>query len=257
MTDMITYINKMSKSFAIVLTMALLPLATSSAQQYVGTPGLIHVPTAEMDTVGVVRVGAHYVDKHMVPDGMKFDGEKFNSFTNYLSITPYKWIELGYGYTLWKLHRNLDPNQKSGFYAKDRYFTLRLRPLEEGLYWPAVVVGGNDVWGSGDNGKSGSNFYRNFYVAATKHLDLGGNRVGAHIAYRRWKRDFNEKWNGVVGGLTFQPSFYQPLRLIGEYDGNSINVGIDCELLRYLLLQASLQDGKYISAGLCFRIGLL
>jgi len=231
-------------------------LCTLNAQQYIGTPGLIHVPTAEMDTVGVVRVGAHYVDKHMVPDGMKFDGEKFNSFTNYLSITPYKWIELGYGYTLWKLHRNLDPNQKSGFYAKDRYFTLRLRPLEEGLYWPAVVVGGNDVWGSGDNGKSGSNFYRNFYVAATKHLDLGGNRVGAHIAYRRWKRDFNEKWNGVVGGLTFQPSFYQPLRLIGEYDGNSINVGIDCEL-RYLLLQASLQDGKYISAGLCFRIGLL
>ena len=232
-------------------------LCTLNAQQYIGTPGLIHVPTAEMDTVGVVRVGAHYVDKHMVPDGMKFDGEKFNSFTNYLSITPYKWIELGYGYTLWKLHRNLDPNQKSGFYAKDRYFTLRLRPLEEGLYWPAVVVGGNDVWGTGDNGKSGSNFYRNFYVAATKHLDLGGNRVGAHIAYRRWKRDFNEKWNGVVGGLTFQPSFYQPLRLIGEYDGNSINVGIDCELLRYLLLQASLQDGKYISAGLCFRIGLL
>ena len=232
-------------------------LSTLNAQQYLGTPGLIHVPTAEMDTTGVVRVGAHYVNAHMIPDGMKYDGEKFNSLTNYLSITPFSWIEIGYGYTLWKMHRNFDKKQKSGFYSKDRYLSLRLRPLKEGRYWPALVVGGNDVWGSNDNGQSGSNYYRNYYVAATKHVDVGGNLFGAHLAYRHWKRDYNDKWNGVVGGLTFQPSFYQPLRLMGEYDGHSVNFGIDCELLRYLLLQASLQQAKYFSAGLCLRIGLL
>lgn len=241
----------------LILVCSLRMLTPVSAQQYLGTPGLIHVPTGEMDTVGVARIGAHYVDQHMIPDGMKLDGEKFNSLTNYLSITPFKWIELGYGYTLWKLHRNQDKTQKTGFYSKDRYFTVRLCPLREGRYWPSVVVGGNDVWGTGDNGKSRSNYYRNYYVAATKHFDLGGNIIGVHAAYRRWKRDYNEKWNGPVGGLTFQPAFYQKLRLIGEYDGHSINAGIDCLLLRYLLLQASLQQGRYFSGGLCFRIGLL
>ena len=242
----------------IILTLAFLfGMTKGQAQQYVGTPGLIHAPSAEMDTAGVARIGAHYVEKHMIPDGMKCDGEKFNSLTNYLSITPFSWIELGYGYTLWKLHRNKDVTQKTGFYAKDRYFSVRLRPLAEGKYWPAVVVGGNDVWGTGDEGQSGSNYYRNFYVAATKHIDLGGNLIGVHVAYRKWKRDYNEKWNGIVGGLTFQPSFYQQLRLIGEYDGDGLNAGVDCEVFRYLLLQASFQQGKYFSAGVCLRIGLL
>lgn len=242
----------------IILTLAFLfGMTKGLAQQYVGTPGLIHAPSAEMDTAGVARIGAHYVEKHMIPDDMKCDGEKFNSLTNYLSITPFSWIELGYGYTLWKLHRNKDVTQKTGFYAKDRYFSVRLRPLDEGKYWPAVVVGGNDVWGTGDEGQSGSNYYRNFYVAATKHIDLGGNLIGVHVAYRKWKRDYNEKWNGIVGGLTFQPSFYQQLRLIGEYDGDGLNAGVDCEVFRYLLLQASLQQGKYFSAGVCLRIGLL
>lgn len=235
----------------------LMGLATVQAQQYIGTPGLVHVPTAEMDSAGVARIGAHFVEKHFIPDGLKLDGEKFNSLTNYLSITPFSWIEVGYGYTLWKLHYNKDPKKKTGFYAKDRYFTVRLCPLPEGKYWPAIVVGGNDVWGSDDDGQSGSNFYRNYYVAATKHLELGGNLLGAHLTYRKWKRDYNEKWNGVVGGLTFQPAFYRQLRLMGEYDGDGINAGIDCELFRYILLQASLQHGKYVSGGLCLRIGLL
>lgn len=246
------------KKKTLFLLLAWLTFAVATnAQQSMGTPGLIHVPSADMDSAGVARIGAHYVDKHMIPDGMKCDGEKFNSLTNYLSITPFSWIEIGYGYTLWKLHRNLDKTQRTGFYAKDRYFSLRLRPLKEGRYWPSLVVGGNDVWGSDDDGHSGSNYYKNYFAAASKHFDVSGYLIGAHLSYRNWYRSYNDKWNGVVGGVTLQPAFYQKLRIIGEYDGDGINVGADCEVLRYLLLQASLQNGKYLSAGLCFRIGLL
>lgn len=245
------------KKALITLCMALAVMQAALAQQSLGTPGLIHVPSAEMDTAGVARIGAHYVDKHMIPDGMKCDKEKFNSLTNYLSITPFSWIEIGYGYTLWKLHRNNDVTQPTGFYAKDRYFSLRVQPLKEGRYWPAIVVGGNDVWGSGDDGQSGSNYYRNYYVAATKHFDLSGYLIGTHLSYRKWKRDYNSKWNGIVGGVTLQPAFFRKLRFIGEYDGDGVNVGADCELFRYLLVQASLQQLKYPSAGLSLRIGLL
>ena len=227
-----------------------------NAQQYIGMQGLIHVPTAVMDSAGVARVGIHYVPKEMIPDGMKLDGEKFNSLTNYLSITPFSWIQIGYGYTLWKLHRNKDKNQKTGFYAKDRYFSVCLRPLKEGRYWPSLVVGGNDVWGSGDEGESRSNYYRNFYVAASKHFDIGGQQLGTHITYRKWKRDYNSKWNGVVGGVTFSPSFYKKLRVIGEWDGTDVNVGADCQLFKYLLVQCGLQDCRHFTGGLCLYIHL-
>jgi len=227
------------------------------AQQALGTQGLIHVPSADMDSAGVARIGAQYVPKEIIPDKMLLDGEKFNSFTNYLSITPFSWIEIGYGYTLWKFHRNKDVNQKVGFYAKDRYFSLIIRPLKEGKYWPSVVIGGNDVWGSRDSGESTSNYYRNFYIAATKHQDILGQTLGVHLAYRKWKRDYNEKWNGLVGGITIQPSFYKPLRLIGEWDGTEVNIGADCRVFKILQLQCGLINCKHFTGGICLCISLL
>lgn len=229
---------------------------SAAAQQYTGMQGLIHVPSADMDTVIVAHIGAHYVDQHMVPDRMTVDDEKFNSWTNYLTIQPFRWIEVGYGYTLWKRHKYKDKSQKTGFYVKDRYFSVRIQPIREGKWWPSVVIGANDVVGTKDDGTSASNFYKNFYVAASKHIDLGGQLIGAHVAYRKWKLDSNAKWNGVVGGLTIQPSFYRPLRLIGEYDGDGVNIGADCTLFRYIMLQASLQQCKYPCAGLSLRIPL-
>jgi len=234
-------------------------MGEATAQQYLGTNGLIHVPTAEMDSAGIARIGAHYVEKHMIPDGLKLrpEGTKFNSMTNYLSITPFRWIEMGYGYTLWKFHYNNNTSGQTGFYSKDRYFSLRLNLLYETAILPSVVVGGNDVWGSNDEGLSASNFYRNYYLAVSKHFDLNGHTIGAHAAYRRWYRDYNKKWNGPVGGLTYRPAFLRPLRLIGEYDGDGVNIGADCLLFRHILIQTSLQKCKYFSAGLCFQLQLL
>lgn len=236
---------------------SLLVAGSAAAQQYVGTPGLIHSPSAEMDTAGVARIGAHYMPKEMMPDAFKFEGEKYASFTNYISITPFRWVEVGYGYTLMKFRKNKVADGDVGFYSKDRYLTLRIQPLYEGKYWPAIVIGGNDVWGSGDDGQSGSNFYRNYFVAATKHFSLGGNLLGTHLAYRKWKRDYNDKWGGVTGGVTFQPAFYDKLRAVCEWDGNEVNVGVDCRLFKYFMLQCSLCDFRYFSGGLSLYIPLL
>ena len=235
---------------------SLLLAVTVSAQQYIGSAGLIHVPTADMDTVGIARVGVHYIPKSMMPDRMLIDGEKFNSWTNYLSLTPFRWIQLSYGYTLWKFHKNKKENEKVGFYAKDRYFSVRLQLLPEGRWWPAVAVGGNDVWGSNDDGVSGSNFYRNYYASLSKHIEMKGHEFGAHVTYRKWKQDYNHKWQGVVGGVTYRPSFYRPLRLMGEWDGSNVNIGADCRLFKYFLVQCALLDFSDFNAGLCLYIPL-
>ena len=226
------------------------------AQQYTGMTGLLHVPSAEMDTIENLRFGVHLLPKYMMPDAIRFEGEKYASTNWYVSAMPLKWVEVGYSFTLMKFHKNLDKNsEETGFYSKDRYFSLRLRPLREGRYWPSVVIGGNDVIGQRD-GDSYSFYFRNFYLAASKHVELPFGEVGGHLAYRYWTKSYNKRWNGVVGGLTFRPSIYRPLRFIAEYDGNGVNIGADCVLFRYVQLQASLMKCRYPSVGGALRIEL-
>ncbi len=248
----------MSKMKTVFSTIIFLLLSLSvSAQQYVGLTGMIHVPTADMDTVGIARIGAHFIPKSMTPSTLKLDGKKYNTLTNFLTLTPFRWIQLSYGYTLMKFHQDLNPNNKTGFYAKDRYFSIKLQPIREGKWWPSVVIGGNDVWGSDDGGESASNYYKNFFIATSKHFDIKGNIIGGHLTYRKWDKEFNHKWNGVVGGITFQPNFYRPLRAMAEWDGNEVNIGADCLLFKYFLLQCALLDFRHFNAGLCIYYPLL
>ena len=54
---------------------ALLLAHAVSAQQYYGMNGLVNVPSADMDTVPVAHVGAHFLNEHMIPDIMTIDGK--------------------------------------------------------------------------------------------------------------------------------------------------------------------------------------
>ena len=251
------YIKIQQRLLTAILSAVLLSsVHFANAQQYTGMNGLLHVPSAEMDTVGSTHVGMHALPEYMMPDGMLFNRkEKYASSNWYLSATPLRWIEVGYSFTLMKFHKNKDKKREVGFYSKDRYFSLRIQPLREGRYWPSVVIGGNDVVGQ-RNGDSYSYYFRNFYVAASKHQDFSIGEAGLHLAYRKWSKDYNNRWNGVVGGMTFRPSFYRPLRLIAEYDGDGFNVGTDCLLLRYIQVQMSLMKCKYLSGGVAIRVVL-
>ena len=55
-----------------ILNIILLLMAVTlvPAQQYTATEGLLHVPSADMDSAGVIRVGAHYMPKVMMPESM-------------------------------------------------------------------------------------------------------------------------------------------------------------------------------------------
>ncbi len=230
------------------------------AQQYTGMTGLIHVPSAEMNKEGDARIGGHFINKYQTPsDFFSYQGERYNTFSYYLSITPFSWIELGYTCTLLKqVHSPMYDGH--GYEEKDRYFSLKLRPLKEGKWHPSVAIGCNDI----SDSYSFFNFdddavealFGNYYVVASKHLFWKREEIGIHLAYRHFVKKYNSKWDGIVGGITYRPSFAQSLRAIAEYNGNEINVGMDCLLWKNFLLQASLQDGKYFSGGVCFQINL-
>lgn len=245
---------KYYKIIILATALSLFPI-WSHAQQYTGMSGLIHVPSAEMNHEGDARIGAHFLNKNMVPDTGFIDihGVKYNTYDYYLSLTPFNWLEISYTCTERK-------NEAEGpFVRKDRYASIKIRPMQEGKYHPAVALGFNDV---GTTAFKASRpdvqlYFTNIYLAATKHLTFGGNELGMTLAYRKYFRGYNDKWSGLVGGLTFRPAFFPQARAIAEYTGNEFLLGVDALLWRHLLVQASVKDFKYINFGICFQMNLL
>lgn len=223
---------------------------TASAQQYSGMSGLIQIPSAEMDNEGDARIGAHYLDKHALPDcsSFKLDDKLFNTWDVYLSVTAFWWLEIGYTMTFEKHYYPREDTTQKPKPMKDRYFSVKIAPIREGKYYPAVAVGKQDCMGSG--------LFTNYYIALTKHVNISNQELGANLVYRRYSKSYNHRWNGLIGGITYRPSFAKNWRAIVEWTGCDVNFGIDCKLFNHFILQASLQDGKYPSAGGCFTLNL-
>lgn len=227
------------------------------AQQYTGLEGLIHVPSAEMDSAGTARIGGHFLNRHFTPKAnFVFEGKRYDTGTFYLSITPFSWVQISYSMTMLRL-RSIDSNKP--YFSKDRYFSVKFQPLAEkdGKWWPSVAFGGNDVISSSFKVDQGSGYFMNFFLAATKTFDIRQHRIGVTMAYRYFTKKANSPRNGIVGGVTWRPAFAPGVRAILEYaGGGQVDFGIDCILWRHLMIQASLQRFRYPSAGLAYVIDL-
>lgn len=232
------------------------------AQQYTGMSGLIHVPSGDMNRAGDVRIGTHFLNKHFLPDQAFDYNGKYHSVDFYASITPFSWVEIGYTFTLRKGNRGEWGPDDIGYHRKDQYFSLKLRPLKEkaGRWWPSIAVGTNDPLTGGDSHseteKNRNQHFGNYYVALSRHFYLKRHALGVHLAYRRFVRTYNRKWDGLVGGLTYRPGLAPYLRAIAEYTGHDILVGADCLLWKHIRMQVSLQNGKYPTGGICYETSL-
>lgn len=231
------------------------------AQFYTGMSGLIHTPSADMNRSGDFRIGGYFLNKHFTPDeNFSYKGQKYNTGDFYLSLTPFSWIEIAYTFTLMKtaLKGHLDSQTKPKYNNKDRYFSLKVNPLREGKYWPAVALGVNDFVrtpgkGSYSEALKVNGYFYNYYIALTKHFRPYGQDFSVNVAYRHYSREKNQKWDGIVGGVTWNPRWVKDLRIIAEYSGDDFNFGADYVLFKHVLLQAVMQEGKYFSGGICFQ----
>ncbi|MDO4181524.1 MAG: YjbH domain-containing protein [Bacteroidales bacterium] len=246
-----------SKIWISIYCLWILSLLPSSAQEYTGISGLIHTLSAEINPVGTARIGGFFLNKDFLPDVMtcQSGGEKakYDSYNHFVSVVPFSWIELAYTCTLLKRERVTGDGHPK-FQMKDRYMSVKIRLLKEGRWHPAIAIGSNDPYHF--SSKETPDYYTNFYLAATKHLNLKGHELGIHVSYRWYKEETNRKWQGITGGLTYRPAFARNLRGIVEYTGNDINIGADCYLWKLLFLQASLQNGKDFSGGIMLQIRL-
>lgn len=236
---------------------------TARAQHFTGMTGLINTPSADMNRAGDVMIGGYFLNKHFTPtttgnSGFELDGEKYNTCDFFASITPFSWVEIAYTFTLFKSVD--DGYTKPAYNRKDRYLSLKLNPLREGRWYPAVAIGANDFLGSPTKthggGSHDSGFFTNFYIAATKHFAPWSQDIAVNIAYRYCPNGHTKKWQGLVGGLTWRPKWVPDLRAIVEYTGNEVNIGADVLLWKHLFLQACMQNGKHFSGGACLKMNL-
>ncbi len=239
------------------------------AQVYHGTTGLLHVPSAEMGSAGTFRGGVSYLDKRFLPQHLWVYGEgiPFNAPAYTLGITAFSFLEFSYTGTLVKIRKNSDPSQKLGYYNEDRHFNVKVRPLKEGKWWPAVALGWDDIGNLSsikvNKGWTTNNFFECLYGVASKNFEVKGHRVGAHLAYRYYSSDKDKERRGVAGGITYTPRLGEALqgprawlqrpRAIVEWDGVGINVGADVLLWRHLFVQAALVHGQGFTGGLSYQ----
>lgn len=172
------------------------------------------------------------------------------------------------------------PEQSWGkFTNQDRAFSARLRLWKEGWWkeWtPQIVLGLDDPTSHADHGggglvsgnTSGSNNYATrYYLAVTKHLDfqnIGEWGIHAAFVYGNAKGMEHYKRPSFGTNFRFQLLGDQPLikavnnlNLMAEYDARTVNIGAHYQLWKdHINLIAELNNGKYFSGGIYFKIHL-
>lgn len=217
--------------------------------------GLLHIPSADTDSVGTVKVNANFLPKAFLPEAFWLNNKRYNTFDYGFAITAFPWLEISYEMTLFYMYKNNDPTQSQGYYNQDRRVNVKFRPIKEQKWWPSIAVGMDDI-GRFERFRDASmsnNYFQNVYGVISKHYDTKGNRVGIHLGYRYYPSSANKSRTGVLGGITYRPAFLQPLRFMAEYDGIGTNIGADVLLWRRLFVQVGVIHWEGFFGGLSYH----
>lgn len=230
-----------------------------SAQLTYGTTGLLHAPSGEMQADKTVMIGGNFLNKEITPT--RWDYHTYNYFLN---VTIFPWLEVAYTCTMFQSQTvGIDWKVKKGkFSNQDRYFSARVRALKEGQFWrhmPSVVLGTSDPYTESGEGQisstNGNGYFCRFYIAATKHVSIGKEKIGVHLSYL-YNNRVDYPLNGIAGGVTYSPSRLSDLRIIAEYDAKDFALGATYLLFNHLHLQVEMQKMKYFTGGLTYKIYL-
>ena len=253
----------------------------ADAQALLGTTGLLHAPTADMQRDKTFLFGGNYLNTHPLSTHFR-SREVGYTFNYYINITMFPWLEVSYICTLVHADHGSTyfPEQSWGkFTNQDRVFSARLRLWKEGWWkeWtPQIVLGLDDPTSHADHGggelvsgnTSGSNNYATrYYLAVTKHLNFQNiGEWGVHAAFVYGNAKGMEHYKRPSFGINFRFAFPETsiiskaangLNLMAEYDARTCNVGFEYSFWKdYVNLVAELNNGKYFSGGLVFKVHL-
>lgn len=221
------------------------------AQYSLGTTGMLNIPTAEMQETGTFMGGGNFLPKQINPERFKY-----NTGNYFIDFTFFSFLELTYRETLCKSDYMVKSTKLK---QQDRSYSVRLRPLKEGKYYPAIVVGANDPIAD-----KGANTYQSYYAVATKNFGLrGGHRIGVTIGYylpgekNNNAKYWGNQYDGIFGGICYVPAFCKQLRFMAEYDSAGFNIGASALLWKHLSLHVFTREFNCVSGGIRYECTLI
>lgn len=258
----------MLKNTLLIILFISFPIAVF-AQLTGGTTGLLHLPNAEIQKDATFMIGGNYLNYHNVPYMSKMQ-YKYDTFNYFINITLFERIEISYICTLNKGVPNswYWPEQTWGkFTNQDRHFAGKIQLVKEGEWWkymPAIAIGVSDPT-TGDKkdysdlntSGSGNGYFNRWYAAITKHIHFKRiGELGLHATYLKNNRT-DYPLNGLGWGINFRPDFHKNLNVIIEHDTKTLNIGAIYSLWAdHFNFLFELQEGKYISCGLVYKVNL-
>ena len=252
-------------------------------QAFYGTTGLLHAPTAVMQKDKTVMLGGNMLDVNILSRYWVRSEYHPYTYNYYINCTLFPWLEVAYTCTLVKgIHgSSYWPQQTWGrFTNQDRSFHFRLRAWKEGWWkpWtPQIVLGLDDptsheAYGGGaikfDEDGMQNNHFTRYYLAATKHFSFAGvGTLGVHAAYVDYRACWFPHYRRPAAGVNFKFNLLPEdnlavkalngLDLMAEYDARTVNIGAHYQLWKdHINLIAELNNGKYFSGGIYFKIHL-
>ena len=241
---------------------------TVNAQLTDGMTGLLHLVNAEVQKDGTFMLGGNMLHKNNLPSPQWWvtKSGRYNTYNYYINIALFDRIEISYICTLIKGQPDWPSFTWDKFTNQDRHFAGKIQILKEGEWWahmPAIAVGVSDpTTGSGgdytnmgvDGNKNG--YFNRWFAAITKHIDAKIGKIGLHATYLYNKR-LDYPLNGLGWGVNFRPNIHKNLNLIVENDTKTLNVGAIYSLWAdHFNFLFELQDGKYVSCGLVYKVNL-
>ena len=228
-----------------------------SAQYTYGTTGLLNAPNALMQKDKTVMLGFNFLNQNLTPPTWYY-----HTYNYYLNVTILPFFEVAYTCTLFKAEAlGLKPYGYSGFTNQDRYFSLKLRILKEGQFWkymPAVAVGTSDPFtssGSTIASQKGNGYFNRFFIATTKHINIGGQDLAVSLSYL-YNRRIEYKLNGLAAGVSYCPSFAPDLNIIAEYDSKNFSMGATYLFFKHIQAHFVMQKMKYFTGGMVVKFCL-
>lgn len=260
------------KKLKLIIVFFFLILANVNAQLTDGMTGLLHLVNAEVQKDATFMLGGNMLNKHNLPSDHYWTTglghEKYNTFNYYINMTLFDRIEIAYICTLIKGRPGWPSFTYHKFVNQDRHFAGKFQLVKEGEWWeymPAIAVGVSDPTTGGIAGDYsdmnvagiGNGFFNRYFAAVTKHFPIKGiGELGLHATYLKNKRT-DYPLNGLGWGVNFRPIIHKNLNLIVEHDTKTLNVGAIYSLWAdHFNLLFELQDGKYVSCGLVYKVNL-
>lgn len=229
-------------SYSLLIFILLASSATIHAQSLTGMAGLVSIPIANEFRDGEITLGVNYFDKSYNSfSGFSKDGYSYNFTLNFIPE-----IEFG-----GKISRNVKEGINQGI--GDRTISLRIRPLFETEYFPAVVIGWQNI-GTAFGGERAVHQHSLFIVASKSIKSISFlDGLGLHLGFGTKLIDsMNNQFQGAFGGVKLDRSIFTKdilLSVMAEYDAKTINPGFRLKLLNAFYLSSYWLDMKYFCGG--------